>query len=380
MSRQTTKLRRQDLFGFVPGGHVLDTEMAYGGYDPQDWHQRRGGPVVAAEESYGDEDDHFSLHGEDDDVEFGGDLEDVPLFGGEEKGDKVDDQLDSILEDMDKEDFGEYGADPMAVAPGAEGVREDLADVIRDGIRNSFVGESTASPDSWTALFRRNADWVSDKFEQFSNPGDIEEIAQALLADPGFGQWYQLSEDDHKAMVSAAINYAAIPGIEHQLDDAVLAAWNEGWANFSASDAAQILWSLFRDSKKTVYAAFAELIVFGNLMQMIGVDPENADQMFNSRAVFLAVCLKAGFPVDAYIAEAITKQGQAIVATVGAANYAQSADLSSRTAPEAEALAEQLVAPPVQSLPDSGYRMPPPEQILAFGYGVTILGSLAGIF
>lgn len=377
MSRQQT-LHRQDLFGFVPGGPVLDTEMAYGGYDPGDWNQRRGGPVVAEEEEYGD-DDHFSLHDEDDDVSFGGDLEDVPLFGGEK--DKVDDQLDEILSEMDKDDddYGSYGADPMRVAPEVEALREDLTSIIVDGYRNAFWGEANASSGAWAAVFRRGAEYVSNKFEALAMPGDMEEIAQALLAHGlAFGQWYQLSDDDRKAMVRSAIEYAAVPGVEHGVDDAIVSAWNDGMAGLSARNAANILSSAFSDAKKTFYAALAENPLFGNLMQAAGVDPENADQMVNFRAILTVAMLKVGMPIDAYIASSISEHGQAIVQTVNASAYAHTADLSAVSV-EAEVLAEDLVAAPVQTLPDSGYRMPPPEQILAFGYGVTILGSLAGI-
>ncbi len=380
MSRTQT-LHRSDLFGFVPGGHVLDTEMAYGGYDPQDWHGRRGGPVVAEEEEYGD-DDHFSLHDEDDDVAFGGDLEDVPLFGGEGKdADDVDNALDEILHDMDKDSFG---ADPMAVSPEVEAQRDALTGLIRDGIRNAFWGESKAASDSWGKMFRKGADYVSDQFEK-SMPGDLEEIAQALMAQGIFSHWNDLSEDDRNLAVANAIRYAAVPGIEHATDDAAVAAWKNG-TFFTASNAKSLIWTALSDANKTFYSALAENPLFGNLMQATGMDPSNADQMVNMRAMFLVLCMSVGLRVDSYIAHAIS-QDQGVVAAIASAEQAQSGanypqgPQGPQVSIEAEAVVEELnIMPPVQELPDSGYSMPPPEQILAFGYGLSILGSLMGIF
>lgn len=376
-------LRRSDLFGFVPGGPVLDAEEEYGEYDPQNWHQRRGGPVVAAEEAYGGK---FSLSDEDDDVAFAGDLEDVDLFTdsfGKEGGDEVDNQLDQILSEMDKEDFGAYsGEDALAIAPGLEAYRNGLADIIREGVRSAFIGEA----EGVQSMFQRGADWVSNKFEQLVAPGDMEEIAQALMSGAGEGprsegvdlafcHWNELSDSARESLVHNAIWYAMWPGVEVSVDDKLWEAWQSGIGSLPSSAFEIAKAAVTADLPKIAYAAFAEHPMLGNMMQAAGWDPQNADQMKNERAMLLWLLGKFGFPVDAYVAKAITDQGQDVISACQAATSG-----GSSISAEAEGLAEELVAPPVQELPDSGWQMPSPEQILAAGYGLSIIGSLAGIF
>lgn len=362
-------LRRSDLFGFVPGGPVLDAEMSYGDYDPQHWHGRRGGPVVAAEESYGDA---FSLHDEDDDVMFSGDLDDVPLFsdafGDDDGGDEVDQQLDQILSEMDQDD--RFGADSLAVSPALEGYSEALSDVIRQGIRDAFFGEE----DGVRSMFRQGADWVSNKFEQLTAPGDMEEIAQHLLADGAFCHWNDLSDADRQALVHNAIWNSAWPGVEVSVDDELWDAWQKGIGSLPTSAFEIAKAALTSDLPKVVHAAIAENPVLGNMMQAAGFDPTNADQFVNERAMTLWLLGKFGLNVDAYVAKAITDRGQDIISAC------QAAASGAPTSPEAEGLAEELVAQPVQELAETGWRMPSPEQILALGYGFSILGSLAGVF
>lgn len=367
-------LRRSDLFAFAPNSTTVEAEEEYG----NDWNQRRGGPVVAAEEGYGnwdprrggsvlDAEEKFSLSDEDED--FGDDDGDDDFGDDAFGGDDVDSQLDQILSQMDHEEG--FGADPLSIPPSLEGHRDELANIIRDGVRNAFFGES----EGVQSMFRSGAEWVSNKFEQMAMPGDVEEIAQALMADGSLCNWNELSDSDRQAAVHAAIWYSMWPGVELSADDEFWKAWSTGSLSSIPTDAFNIAKAaLTGDLPKMVYASLAENPVIGNVMQSAGWDPKNADQMKNERAMTLWVLGKFGFPVDAYIARAITDQGQGVIAACQQASAGPTA-----VGPAEEAMVEELVVP-TQELADTGFGLPTPEQILAGGYGFAILGSLAGIF
>jgi|GEM_PF-7064425 len=365
-------LLRTDLFGFTPGGPVLDAEEAYG----DDWDPRRGGQVLGSEEDYS-----FSLSSDEDDD----DLDDDDL--SESFGDDSDDQLDQILTDMESEESEEdYGQDNLDLAPDVEQCREELATVIRDGVRNAFLGES----DGIQKMFRNSAEWVSDKFEQMMAPGDMEEIAQALLNpdhegtfEASFCDWNNLTDADRQFIVHKAIWSTAWPGINISVDDKLWEAWSAGVSNLPSSAFEIAKAALTADLPRLVHAAFAENLFIGNLMQAAGWDPQNADQLRNERAMTMWLLGKFGVPIDAYVAQAISEEGQAVIAACQPQGRLTETPTDVAWGPTdvaRERMADEFVASPVQEISDVGTSMPAPEQILAFGYGFTVLGSLAGFF
>lgn len=359
-------LRRQDLFGFTPGGPVLEAEEAYG----DDWDPRRGGRVLDAEEEYS-----FTLNGDEDD-EFGSDISDVQMFSdayGEE--DETDAQLDNILQQMDSEDFG---ADPMSIPPELESAVDQLDDLVVAGAQDAVVPR----PEDVISAFNvpmRMMKKAGSKFSSFFTPGDFKEIAHAIIADPAFCQWNDLSDGQRTAIVHNAIYYCMFPGVEMGSDDALSPAWEQ----LTSADVAGLASTLFEtfvtatteDMPKAFYAGLAEIPVLGSAMQAIGWDPESDDQSLNAQAAALWFFGKMGFDIDASIANQITQNGQDIVAACRAAQSSPTI-----VAIESETLVEDIVPAPTQEMSESGYRGPAPEQILAFGYGVSILGALTGVF
>lgn len=366
-------LRRSDLFGFVPGGPVLEAEEAYG----EDWDPRRGGRVLDAEEEYS-----FSLSG-DDDEDFGADsgMSDIPLFSDSFGGDETDDQLDQILSDLESDEFG---ADPMQISPSLEPYVDQLDDLIAKGAQDAIMARQDDLPSLFNAsmgMLRKAA----QKFSNFFTPGDLKEIAHALMADPAFCEWPSLSQEQQSGTVHQAIYASMWPGVESKSDDMASHAMDQAWDQLSSADVASLSSNLFEvfltatteDLPKAFYAGLAENPVLGNAMQMMGWDPANDDQALNVQAAALWLFGKIGFDIDGAIAAQISDNGEQIVqACRGAVEQSGPVEVVSV---EVEQISDLLPAP-VQEMSDSGYFAWDPTQILAAGYGMSILGSLTKIF
>lgn len=348
----TPTLEAEMDYGFTPGGSVLDAEEDFGAGTPDD-------DILESEESYVDDIDEFGAD-EDDEDDF-----DLDMFGGDDND--PDAQLDALDAALDGEAFGES---PLSVAPGLEQYRAPLAGILFDGVKEGLVGAD--------GIDRKIFDLASSagyQLDKVFTPGDMEEIAQALLADPGFGQWNGLSDEERAAMVNRAVAYAAVPGLELGWNDAFAEAWNQGQlpASFPKTVFAAFKTYFTQDIPKVMYAALAEIPAIGATMQAMGWDPANADQLFNARAVLL-YALSFVKSVDASLANAITARAQNIISAVGATSQAGGGTVE-------EALVEQISLPePAQQVPDSGTWLPEPPQILAIGYAVGIGGAVLGFF
>lgn len=427
-----SSLRRADLFGFVPGGRVLESEEEYGNWDPdtnvldaeeeygsvleaeEDYGFVLGGPVLQAEEDYGfvpggrvlqaeedygfvpggrvlqaEEDYGFVPGGpvleaeeeygeDDDDIE----MSDVSLFGGDR--DDVDVQLDEIIDEMDHEDA--FGADPVAhLSPELDHLVDPLSNVLRDGVRDSFWGAEASNPSSFRQMFRSSAEAISNAFEKMAAPGDMEEIAGFLLLDGAFPSWDSLNDQEREALVEGAVWASAWPGIDMQADDVFWEAWSSGKTSLptSAYEVAKI--ALTQDLPKAIHAAFAEVQPLGIAMKAAGFNPEDRDQLRNERAMAIWVLGKFGYPIYSYMAKAITDKAQDIISEAARVS-GPSTSAPSAPAPngpisiEAERMVEEIVVvAPVQQGPAESGSGWGSVQFLAFGYGVSMMLPLLGI-
>jgi hypothetical protein len=288
---------------------------------------------------------------------------------------------------MDSEDFG---ADPMHISPELEPVVDQLDDLIVAGAQSAVVGDDQGA--GLVSVFnipKRMMKSAGAKISSFFTPGDFKEIAHAILADPGpdghpsLCIWNELSDDQRAAIVHNAIYYCMFPGVKMGSPDALSPAWDQ-LTGMDVSGLASTLFETFttvatEDLPKSFYAGLAENPVLGNAMQALGWDPESDDQQLNVQAAGLWFFGKLGFDIDASIANQITQNGQDIVSACQSASQSSPQVVSI----EAEGLSqslEEFIPAPTQEMVESGYRGPAPEQILAFGYGISVLGALTGVF
>jgi hypothetical protein len=352
-------LRRQDLFGFATQTQVLDAEEEFA-FTPAD-------AILDDEEDYG-----------------GDDLSDVSLFAG------ADDDADAALDALDKEmgqdeDFGgrfgeigrEIGNDPSLSPIGGGQYNQELATVLLDGFQDGLESDSRI-----VQMLQRAGRSMSD----IVAPGDLAEIASAMLADPAFGAWNSLTEEQQIGLVESSVSYAAIPGLEMSWDDAFRAAWQEGGISTMPSDVYTLFKVLFtQDGPKFVWSVLNEVPLVGAMLQKAGFTVENSDQMINMYGMSLYMIGLFKPEIYQAAARAITERGQHIIqsAQAGLMQAGGRGGMMNQggLVIEEEALVSSIQLPePAQTLPDQGIGMPEPPQILATGYGVAIAGALLGFF
>lgn len=338
-------LRRSDLFGYASQEQFAFT--------PSD-------RILADEEGYGGEDD----------------LADVPLFGA----DDPDAQLDALEREMDAEQYGvigrESGTDPSLTPIGSAGqFAPELGKILLDGFQ-----EGLSSDSRMVQMAQRAGRSLADLVQT----GDWAEMASAMLADPAFGAWNSLSEEEQVGLVKSAVAYTAIPGLEMSWDDAFAEAWHQGGIATLPSDVYTMLKVLFtQDGPKFVWSCLNEVPVLGAMLSGAGFTVENFDQQVNLSAMGLYLVGLYKPEVYRVAAGEVTERAQHIIAASqeGLMQAGGRGGLQGGMVIQEEALVSSIQLPePAQTLPDQGIGLPDPPQILATGYGVAIAGALLGIF
>ncbi len=418
-------LQRTDLFGYAgsshqPQGRVLTAEEAYGalgseslaaeeeyGYDPDDEYGALGSESLTAEEEYGldDEDDDFGFDDDDEygalgsesltaEEEYGLDDEDdeddeMGAWYGEDDEDDEDDEmgffgaeegeaaamLDELDAEMDEEIYGAwYGAagGTLAVPAGTEQALNALgAAVNAPGVLlPSFLQSAGAEP-GWV-------EWGLEKMASWIAPGDAEELAAYLMKQPQFHNWNSLGPAQQAELVRNAVWQSAIPGLEQNWDEPFRQAWNSSpsaigaaWAGLKATPSA--VWAFITsDAPNGVVAFLTEIPGFGAGLQaaMNAAGVQRPDQLVNGLAMRYYVMGLVGIPVYSWIADAVTRQGQAAVQAVQA--------VSMPVGPQD--LGVLPVMPPPQALPAPTTGLPAPQTILALGYAAMAGGAVLGVF
>lgn len=380
---------RSDLFGYA-GGHVpmdavLNAEARYGAHG----YGALNSASLLAEEAYGedeDDDDFGALnsasllaeeaYGEDEDEDDAGDDFGDDVFGDE--GDEIDEDLDELDAELDSELYGSwYGATEGALAApaGAEGQVNSLAMALNVGaFLPAFLINAGAEPGYFEYFMEKAASAVG--------PNDAREIAVKLMNQRGFESWNQLSKGQQAQLVRNAVVEAAIPGLQTTWDDPFRKAFqaNPGimgasWASLKALPFS--IWNLIaEDGPNGILAVLQELPGLGpaatQALSVLGV--QAPDQVINGLAIRYYFAGLVYPSIYTWLADSVTNQGQAGIQAV-----------AESTRPPVQAPRYEDVGPlprlenRPEVIPSSGSGFPEPQNILAVGYGLVVLGGLTGI-
>lgn len=350
------RLRRSSLFGtttHVPQGRVLTAEEEYGSVF---------GGVLDDEEDYVDDidlDDEEEF-GSFDEVEEEDDWEAMGAYGSDPDAD-----ASASIEELDAELDADlyagtawYGREgPLMVPAPAQDDVDALADALNIGaVMPSFLQSKGEKP-GWT-------EWVFERSNNLISGNETREIAKYLMLEPGFAHWNSMGLEQQAAMVHAAIAKAAELGVELESDDVIRRSMQQGQSGFRS--AASSLWTMgTRDLPRMIGAALTELGV-----------PASDDQLINGTATRYLVIGRMYPDLYAWLANAVTKQGQAAIE--GMQEATQDLGQIPVTAPGVVP-PTPTVQPPPTALP-TGSGFPTPAQILGVGTGVIVAGAMLGVF
>jgi len=400
-------LSRTDMFGYAgashePQGRVLTAEEEYGAHGfgaldsaslfAEEEYGALTSPSLFAEEEYGDDDfddddDDFGADyddDDDDDDDFGA-LDSESLFAEEAYGDEDDDfddefgsdvseDLDALDQELDSEIFGSWYGDAggtLAAPAGAEHAVASLADAVNVGaILPGFAQSSGAEP-GWI-------EWGMEGLQNFLETDDSEELAAYLMQQPGFANWNSLNQSQQAQLVKQAVISAAIPGLEQNWDEPFRQAFasnpsilGAAWSSLASTPSA--IWGLITtDYPNAMFAVIQEIPGVGaaaqGLAKAAGV--QRPDQLINALAIRYYIMGLVYPSIYTWIAESVTRQGQAAVAAVAAASQPVAQDVAP--------LPPMMPPPQAVAQPTTG--LPSPPTILALGFGLSAAGAVLGIF
>lgn len=216
-----------------------------------------------------------------------------------------------------------------------------------------------------------------EKLQSYMEPGDAAEIATYLMNQPGFANWNSLNEAQQAQLVKQAVIASAIPGLEQNWDEPFRRAFSSNpsilgsaWATLTSGPSA--IWGLITsDYPNTMFAVLQEIPGVGAALQALSqsVGVQRPDQLFNGLAIRYYM-LGLMYPaIYNWIAQSVTKQGQAAIAAVSAV---------SRPVQDVAPLPPMMAPPQTMPAPSTG--LPSPPVILAVGFGLSAAGAVLGFF